>query len=100
MFKAMTHSIQSSKLLWRLQDQTVEQVTFDTAFYLATRGGGAFFGNTGAFDEGYELDAVVLDDANLDHPQPLTVHERLERVAYLGDDRNIYAKYVAGEKLF
>ena len=100
MFKAMTHSIQSSKLLWRLQDQTVEQVTFDTAFYLATRGGGAFFGNTGAFDVGYELDAVVLDDANLDHPQPLTVHERLERVAYLGDDRNIYAKYVAGEKLF
>jgi len=100
MFKAMTHSIRSSKLLWRLQDQSVEHVSFDTAFYLATKGGGAFFGKVGAFEPGYEFDAVVLDDSNLDHPQPLSIHERLERVAYLGDDRNIYAKYVAGRKLF
>jgi len=100
MFRAMTHSIRSSKLLWRLQDQTVEHVTFDTAFYMATKGGGAFFGKVGAFEPGYELDVVVLDDTNLDHPQPLSIHERLERVVYLGDDRNIYSKYVAGEKLF
>lgn len=100
MFRAMVHAIQSSKLRWRLLDQSVPYLTFDTAFYLATRGGGAFFGKVGAFDEGYELDVVVLDDANLDHPQPLTVHERLERVAYLGDERNIHAKFVAGTRLF
>jgi len=100
LFKAMTHAIQSSKLRWRLLDQSVPFLTFDTAFYLATRGGGAFFGKVGAFDEGYELDAVILDDQNLDHPQPLTVKDRLERIAYLGDDRNIFGKYVAGQKLF
>lgn len=100
MFKAMTHAIQSSKLRWRLLDQSVQALDFDTAFYLATRGGGAFFGKVGAFEPGFELDAVVLDDGNLDHPQPLTVKERLERIAYLGDDRNIYGKYVAGTKLF
>ena len=100
MFKAMTHAIQSSKLRWRLLDQSVPFLTFDNAFYLATRGGGAFFGKVGAFDAGYEVDVVVLDDSNLDHPQPLTVHERLERVAYLGDDRNIHAKFVAGTRLF
>ena len=100
MFKAMTHAIRSSKLRWRLLDQSVEALTFDTAFYIATKGGGEFFGKVGAFEEGYELDAVILDDENLDHPQPLTVKERLERIAYLGDDRNICGKYVAGVKLF
>lgn len=100
MFRAMTHAIQASKLRWRLQDQSVAPLTFDMVFYLATRGGGAFFGDVGAFEPGYEFDAVVLDDSNLDHPQPLSVRERLERTAYLGDDRNIYAKYVAGTKLF
>lgn len=100
MFKAMTHAIQSSKIRWRLLDQTVPALTFDTAFYLATRGGGAFFGKVGAFDPGYEFDAVVLDDSSLDHPQPLTIHQRLERIAYLGDERNICGKFVAGNKLF
>jgi len=100
MFRAMTHAIQSSKLRWRLLDQSVPFLTFDTAFYLATRGGGEFFGKVGAFDPGYELDAVILDDSNLDHPQKLSVKDRLERIAYLGDERNIIGKYVAGQKLF
>ena len=100
MFRAMLHAIQSSKLRWRLLDQSVRPLTFDTAFYLATRGGGVFFGQVGAFEEGFEFDAVVLDDANLDHPHEINTHERLERVAYLGDDRNIVGKYVRGRKLF
>jgi len=100
MFRAMTHAIQASKLRWRLMDQSVSRLSFDRAFYMATRGGGAFFGKVGAFEEGWELDAVVLDDTNLEHPQELTTHERLERIVYLGDDRNIYAKFAAGEQLF
>ena len=100
MFRAMIHAIQSSKLRWRLLDQSVKPLSFDTAFYLATRGGGAFFGKVGAFDEGFEFDAVVLDDSRLDHPQMITPHERLERIVYLGDERNIVGKYVCGRKLF
>ena len=42
---------------------------------------------------------VVLDDASLDHPQELSVRARLERAAYLADDRNLTAKFVAGEKI-
>lgn len=100
MFRAMIHAIQSSKLRWRLLDQSVKPLTFDTAFFLATRGGGAFFGKVGAFEAGYEFDAVVLDDTALDHPQELTTHERLERVVYLGDERCICGKYVRGKQLF
>ena len=43
--------------------------------------------------------AVVLDDAALDHPQELSVRARLERAAYLADDRNLTAKFVAGQKI-
>lgn len=66
MLRAMTHAIQASKLRWRLYDQDVKPLSFERAFYLATMGGGAFFGNVGSFLEGYEFDAVVLDDASLD----------------------------------
>lgn len=100
MFRAMIHAIQSSKLRWRLLDQSVKPLTFDTAFYLATKGGGAFFGKVGAFEDGYEFDALVLDDEDLDHPQQITTHERLERIVYLGDERNIVHKFVRGRELF
>jgi guanine deaminase len=67
---------------------------------LATKGGGAFFGNVGSFEEGYEFDAVVLDDSVLSHPQRLNLAERMERAVYLGlDEKNITAKYVAGRRI-
>ena len=42
-------------------------------------GGGAFFGKVGSFEEGYEFDAVVMDDSVLPHPQSLNLEERMER---------------------
>ena len=100
LLRAMAHAIQASKLRWRLYDQDVPPLTFDQAFYIATMGGGEFFGKVGTFAAGYELDAVVLDDASLDHPQELSVRDRVERAAYLADDRNITAKFVAGDQIF
>ena len=100
LLRAMAHAIQASKLRWRLYDQDVAPLTFDQAFYIATMGGGEFFGKVGTFAAGYELDAVVLDDASLDHPQPLSVRDRVERAVYLADDRNITAKFVAGDQIF
>ena len=99
LLRAMMHAIQASKLRWRLLDQTVAPLSFERAFYLATMGGGAFFGSVGTFREGWAADAVVLDDTNLDHPQDLPVRARLERMTYLADERNIAAKYVEGRKI-
>ncbi len=74
---------------------------FPESFYLATKGGGSFFGQVGSFELGYEFDAIVLDDSILRHPHPMTLEERLERAVYLGLDRDgIRAKYVRGRKLF
>ena len=99
-FRAMTDAIQVSKMYWRYVDQEAKPVTFPEAFYMATLGGGEFFGKVGSFEEGYEFDAVILDDTSLAHPHELTVLERLERAVYLGIDRHgICAKYVAGEQI-
>ncbi|MBQ5862664.1 MAG: amidohydrolase family protein [Peptococcaceae bacterium] len=99
-FRAITDAIQASKMYWRYVDQTMKPITFPEAFYMATLGGGAFFGAVGSFAEGYAFDAVVLDDTALVHPQELSVSERLERAVYLGlDTHGIRAKYVNGEKI-
>ncbi len=99
-FRAMADAIQVSKLRWRLVDESLKPLTIEEAFYLGTKGGGSFFGKVGSFEEGYEMDAVVLDDSYLAHPQELTVKERLERFVYLGDERSITAKYAAGMAIF
>ncbi|MEE1086128.1 MAG: amidohydrolase family protein [Schaedlerella sp.] len=100
MFKAMAYAIQASKMYWRLKDNTKKPLTAEEVFYLATKGGGEFFGKVGSFEEGYEMDAVVLDDSRLEHPQNLDVKSRLERMIYFADDREICAKYVKGKKIY
>jgi guanine deaminase len=81
-------------------NEDFKPLVFSEAFYLATKGGGAFFGKVGSFEEGYEFDAVVLDDSVLPHPQTLSITERMERAVYLGlDEKNIVAKYVSGNKI-
>ena len=99
-FRALTDAVAVSKLRWRLADQSLTPLTFAEAFFLATRGGGAFFGKVGAFEPGYAFDALVLDDAVLPAPRPMTVRERLERIAYQLEDRAVVHKYVEGCQLF
>lgn len=101
LFRAITDTVQVSKLYWRMVDQQFRPLTFDEAFFLASKGGGEFFGKAGSFEDGYEFDAVVIDDSFLRHPQPLSVHDRLERAVYLAADINgICAKFVRGRQIF
>ena len=100
-FRAITDAIQVSKMYYRMVDENCKPLVFSEAFYLATKGGGEFFGNVGSFEKGYEFDAVVLDDSILYHPQKLNLAERMERAVYLGlDEKNITAKFVAGSRIF
>lgn len=99
LFRVMADALRDSKLRWRLFDQEVKPLSVDQVFYLATLGGGCFFGKAGSFEPGYEFDAVVLDDTMLDHPQELTLRARLERCIYLSDGRQVAAKYAAGRKI-
>ena len=99
-FRAITDAIQVSKMYFRMVNEAYKPLVFSEAFYLATKGGGKFFGNVGSFEDGYEFDAVVMDDSVLSHPQSLNLAERMERAVYLGlDEKNITAKFVAGRKI-
>lgn len=101
MFRAISDTIQVSKLYWRVIDQDSAFVTFPEAFWLATKGGGEYFGKVGSFEDGYEFDAVVLSDSGYPHPQELTVQQRMERAVYLSMDMTgLRAKYVRGEQIF
>lgn len=100
-FRAITDAIQVSKMYFRMVNEDFKPLVFSEAFYLATKGGGKFFGKVGSFEEGFEFDAVIMDDSVLPHPQELNLAERAERAVYLGlDEKNVTAKFVAGRKIF
>lgn len=101
MFRAMTDAIQVSKLYWRLVDRNCKPLTFVEAFYLATLGGGAFFGKVGSFAPGYEFDALVLSEEEIPRWHDATSRQRLEQFAYLEKGgRSLRAKFVAGKQIF
>ena len=100
MLRMMAESIRASHLRWRLVDSELPSLTFANVFYLATKGGGEFFGRVGSFEPDYEFDALVIDDSSLATPRELSFSERLERLPYLADARHIKAKYVSGQQLF
>lgn len=98
-FRAMSDAIQASKLYWRLVDTDCKPLSLEEAFFLATASGGSFFGQVGSFAEGFEMDAVVIDDTSLRPARELSIEDRLARVVYLSDDRHIVQKYVRGQPL-
>lgn len=99
MADSMVKAVQVSKARWVHVDSSYDPLTTPEAFYIATKGGGKFFGNVGSFEEGFEFDALVIDDTNIRDLNDRSLNERLERFIYIGDDRNIVDRYVAGNKL-
>ena len=74
-------------------------ISLAEAFYLATKGGGSFWGKAGSFEPGYFFDAVVIDDAPLADFNERTPYQRMERIISQSDDRHIFAKYVNGRQV-
>ena len=97
-FRAMADAISVSKLRWRVQDQAWKPLTVEEAFFMGTKGGGAFFGKVGSFEKGYEADALVIDDSSISHPQDLTLRDRLERLIYMPEQVKMIHRYIRGEE--
>jgi len=95
LMKTMVYAIQTSKIFWANSDKQMDFLTNSEVFYIATKGGGSFFGKVGSFEEGYDFDALIIDDGELNYLD-YTLEERLERFIYLGDDRQILHRYVCG----
>ena len=99
MFKAVEETIKASKMRWRILDQNYKWLSEQEGFYLATKGGGKFFGKVGSFEKDYEFDAVVIDDSRIRHANKLSLKNRIITAIYLSDERDIVAKYVKGNKV-
>lgn len=100
MIKMILVTLQASKMRYRYVDQEERPLTFAEAFYMATIGGGKFFGQVGTFKDGYEFDALVLDDSLMHSMRKLSVSERIERICYNDSDCFIIEKYVQGKRTF
>ncbi|WP_025640630.1 guanine deaminase [Schnuerera ultunensis] len=95
----MVGAIQASKMKWLHTNKGLKPLTSSEAFFLGTKGGGSFFGKVGSFEEGYALDALIIDDSTLGDTEGLSLEERVQRFIYIGDDRNIVEIYVEGKKV-
>lgn len=100
MMQVIVAAVQISKLVVQQKPQ-LSPLSEVEALYLATKGGGAFFGRVGSFEPGYSFDALVIDDRDLGQLSPLHLSpaQRLERFLYCGDDRHISRRYCAGREL-
>ena len=95
--RVMVYAIQVSKLY----DQKYKGKNFLTlpeAFWIATKSAGSFFGRVGSFEPGYEFDALVIDDSDLNIDN-YTLPQRLERFIYTGDDRHIAVRFCRGREI-
>lgn len=98
MAAVLRRTIESSKIL-RHFEGIEPHLSAPEAFYLASRGGGAYFGKVGAFEPGYDFDAVVVDDA-VERDGDDDLARRFEKMIYRAKGRNVKAKYVAGRKVY
>ena len=96
-FRMMVFAIQVSKMHYQ-QNHCNSFLTLSEVFWLATKSAGSFFGRVGSFEPGYEFDALVIDDHDLNHSDYSLLH-RLERYIYLGDDRQIVHRFCRGEEI-
>ncbi len=101
MFANIVGAIQSGAMNY-LTEHTSRPILAAEAFYCATKAGGSFFGKTGSFEPGYAFDALVVDDSMwLKHRdgKKMPLVQRIEKLIYCGDDRNIEHVYIDGRPL-
>ena len=89
------YALQASKIYNMYVNKNTPILKTSEAFYLATKGGGKFFGKVGSFEEDYEFDALVINDKNPDRP----LEERLQSFIYSGSSSDIEKRFCAGKEI-
>lgn len=96
-FRMMVYAIQVSKMHWQ-RNREKAFLTLPEVFWIATKSAGSLYGKVGSFEPGYEFDALVIDDSDLNFDNYSLLH-RLERFIYLGDDRQIVHRFCRGKEI-
>jgi len=95
-YRQISRAIQLSKIK-QFYEPEQQRVTLARAFYHATKAGGSVFGRVGSLEPGYRFHALVIGGLE-DDGSTLSPIERFERFCYIGDDRNIIARYIGCEE--
>lgn len=101
MLRMIQDAIGVSKLRWRFDETLSRPLRFAEAFYLASKGGGSFFGSVGSFEPDYDADIVLLRDRSAETviSQDLSIEERLEYNVYRHPEDTVMAKFVKGRRV-
>ena len=95
LYHQISRAVQISKMK-EFYEPDYKHIVFANAFYMATVEGGKVFGNIGKLEKGYKFNALVINGLQ-DEGYEVTPLEELERFCYIGDDRNIVARYLDGK---
>ena len=94
-YRQIARSVQLSKMK-EFYEEGYRRITFKNAFYMATAAGGEVFGKIGRLAKGYKMNCLIIDCLQ-DEGYAVKIEEALERFCYMGDDRNIRARYIDGK---
>ena len=96
-YRQVARAAQISKMK-SFYEEDYEPVKLKNAFYLATAAASEVFPKTGRLEKGYRFDALVIDNM-LDKEYERPLEDALERFCYIGDDRNIHARFIDGNPI-
>lgn len=96
-YRQVASSVRLSKIksFYELDNRTI---TFQEAFYMATKSSGSLFGKVGSLEKGFLFDALVIDDLEDDFME-LKPSEVVERFCYSGEVNNIKHRFLRGKEI-
>ncbi|MCH4890758.1 guanine deaminase [Acidaminobacter sp. JC074] len=96
--QVIVEAIKMSKVN-HMMDKTMPVLSLSEAFYMATKGGGQYFGKVGSFEKSYDLDMLVIKPDDLSLTRNMPILNQLQRFIYAGDNLMISAVYCKGKRL-
>jgi guanine deaminase len=96
-YRQVARAAQISKMK-EFYEEDYRRIKLANAFYLATVTGGSIFDRVGKLEKGYRFNALVIDNM-LDEEYVTSLQDALERFCYIGDERNIFERYIDGKKV-
>ncbi|MBQ6334075.1 MAG: amidohydrolase family protein [Erysipelotrichaceae bacterium] len=94
-YRQVARATQISKMK-EFYEEGQERIRLANALYMAWVNGGSIFDKIGKLEEGYRFNALVIDNM-LDEEYYTNLEDALERFCYIGDERNIFARYLDGK---
>ncbi|MDO5099950.1 MAG: amidohydrolase family protein [Eubacteriales bacterium] len=99
MGKIIAEAAAFSRMYHAHVDPAAPILPIEALFYMATLGGGSFFGSVGSFLPGFQADLLVIDDTSINDSAGRSLPERLQRFLYNGSMHHIHLRMVAGREV-